>query len=232
MKELEVRVRDALHDVRRSDEAPTVAEITPTSQRLRSTPTTRRTWVAPAVAAGLAALVLVVGTVVVLDRSEQVAPTTSPGDPLLEPSAERDAAMYVAALERFLRPGDRDWPAEPVVYVVTSPREEAQRSPGSMTAIPPGVQEAVRDALAPAVSLRWIGDPDPVGCDLTRDGAIVVTLDTLTPLPTDYEEVSISATRYQLDRGCSVNSWLNTYVVEATTSGWEVTGTTGPLGIS
>jgi len=171
-------------------------------------------------------------------------PSSVPGAPdgtasASAPEGTRDADIFIAVVRRYLtNPSENSFPGFefPVVYVLSrvDPGAAVPIDPASS---PPGYDIAADDqqriiaSLRDVAAIQFVADRDEVivhgteGCDQVRDGGILIVLAPPQGGP-DRVEVGIHGFV-----ACLGATWL-TYVVRHDTSGWTVTGTTGPVAVA
>ena len=164
-----------------------------------------------------------------------VALTTEPLDlPSTAPASYDPADIYAAAIRQvytvdhtFGQP-----PNFPVVYLVrkTDDSVGASGSPANGQTIAPADQERLSTALAdlPA-EMIWVDSAEEAprdANDAVADGGAIITVGNITPQDDGTLHVPASIYIGMLAAGGQ------TYVLENTTNGWQITGTTGPAWIS
>ena len=149
---------------------------------------------------------------------------------------DRDGAVYTQVLRRYLStPGENSFPERTFrhVYVLDQAMPDSgdpQARPVAGEPIPAATQRAVAGALADVGPVTFVADRESVlvmrdGCAAVKDGGILVTLG---PVDGDGDRVEVGVYGFV---ACLGATWL-TYVVRHTAGGWQVTGTTGTMGIS
>lgn len=167
-------------------------------------------------------------------------PDPGPGGPAAQPESgvDRSAAVYSAVLRRYLTTRDHsfgDGHRFGTVYVLdhsvagaADPMRTTES--GDRQPIPPDSQHAIVRALADIGAVEFVADRDDVvesgnGCERVRGEAVLVTLG---PVPAQGDRVEVGVHGFV---ACLAATWM-TYVAQRGASGWEVTGTTGPVAIS
>jgi len=97
--------------------------------------------------------------------------------------------------------------------------------------IAPGTQHHITAALAGIAHVAFIADRHTVietrdGCAQVKDGGILITLGTPDG---DDHKVQVAINGFV---ACLGATWLTYVVQNQPGTGWRVTGTTGPMGIS
>jgi hypothetical protein len=149
----------------------------------------------------------------------------------------RAADVYVQVLRRYLaNSSENSFPAEQIQRVFILDRAVpgiGDPQPGAPAGepIPAGTQRDIVDTLAEPRPVAFVADRASVitsdgGCDVVKDGGILITLG---PVDGDGDRVEVGINGYV---ACLGATWL-TYVVKHTAgTGWQVTGTTGAMTIS
>ncbi|GAB3840466.1 hypothetical protein ACFPIJ_45060 [Dactylosporangium cerinum] len=163
----------------------------------------------------------------------------APGDTRdAAPRDTRDVDVYVQVLRRYLtNSSENSFPGDQIKRVFILDRAVpgiGDPQPGAAAAgepIPAATQRDVLDALAETRPVSFVADRASVitsdgGCEVVRDGGILVTLG---PLDGHGDRVEVGINGYV---ACLGATWL-TYVVQHTAgTGWQVTGTTGSMSIA
>jgi hypothetical protein len=103
--------------------------------------------------------------------------------------------------------------------------------PSTGEAIPAATQQAILGALTGVGPVSFIADKNsvlitPEGCAVVKDDGVLMTL---APVSGEGDRVEVGVSGFV---ACLGATWL-TYVVQFKAgSGWQVTGTTGPMAIS
>lgn len=149
-------------------------------------------------------------------------------------ATQRDTQIFIAVLRRYLAT-DTSFPSGsfPVVFVLDHTEADADDPFRAQNSRPgPTIEEqpAIVSALADMARVEFVPDRKDVirsqdGCDVVRDGGILITLSR--PEGTG-DRLQVPIFGYV---ACLGATWL-TYVVSRSGSDWEVTGTTGTMGIS
>jgi hypothetical protein len=156
------------------------------------------------------------------------------GSPPVAAPPDRDTQIFIAVLRRYLA-SDTSFPAGSfhVVFVLDHTEPDADdpfRSDTAPTGPAIEAQDAITGALADLVRVEFVHTRENVvkqvdGCAQVRDDGILITLSV-----PEGAGNSVKVPIYGFV-ACLGATWL-TYVVEHSGSGWEVTGTTGTMGIS
>ena len=153
------------------------------------------------------------------------------------PAAAREAAIYVQVLRRYLStPAENSFPgrAFKTVYVLDQAFPDAGDPAGKherAKPIAPNTQHHITAALAGIAHMAFIRDRHTVietrdGCAQVKDGGILITLG----IPNgDDHKVQVAINGFV---ACLGATWLTYVVQNQPGTGWRVTGTTGPMGIS
>jgi len=153
------------------------------------------------------------------------------------PAGAKEAAIYVQVLRRYLStPTENSFPRHSfkTAYVLDQAFPDARNPVGKherRAPIAPGTQHRITAALAGIAHVAFIADQHTVietrdGCAQVRDGGILITLGTPNG---DNHEVQVAINGFVACLGAT----SLTYVVQNQPgTGWRVTGTTGPMGIS
>lgn len=153
------------------------------------------------------------------------------------PAAAREAAIYVQVLRRYLStPTENSFPghAFKTVYVLDQAFPDAGDPAGKherAKPIAPRTQHQITAALAGIAHVAFIADRYTVietgdGCAQVKDGGILITLGTPNG---DDHKVQVAINGFV---ACLGATWLTYVVQNQPGTGWRVTGTTGPMGIS
>jgi hypothetical protein len=179
--------------------------------------------------------VLALGTVVVgflVGCGSEVRPVSGGGlQPATDPFLERQVAIYSAVIRQLVTKDHtfgEEGPGLEVIYVLDRPKgteSEAEGEPFSED-----LRARLRAALSDLPPIEFVSDPDEVVVE--EDGFPTVKggdgLVTLGPIPESGKRLEVPASLYFTG---VAGIWL-TYVVEGSGGEWEVTGTTGVVGIS
>jgi hypothetical protein len=166
-----------------------------------------------------------------------VSPTTPAPKPRSTSPGTRTAQILAAVVRQYLSDArDSGYPGTkfPVVFLLdrTVPdvfdgRVDVSRGSGS--AISLGDQQWIIDALADRDDLRFVSDRAEVisvsDCSGVRDNGILIQLGTPKG---GASRVEVGVYGFVHCRGAT---WF-TYVVDGSSGGWKVTGTTGPMGVA
>lgn len=173
-----------------------------------------------------------------LPRDPQAMPTRTGTIPASRSATEtREAEVYEQVLRRYLNtPADNSFPEKTfkTVYVLDSVRSDAGDPIGDTHAsrpIPSDVKARITASLAQTAAVTFISDKDSVldagsGCATVRDGGILITLGTIDG---DDDQVTVGINGYV---ACLGATWLTYLVQHQPGTGWNVTGTTGPMAIA
>ena len=153
------------------------------------------------------------------------------------PAGAREAAIYVQVLRRYLStPAENSFPgrAFKTVYVLDQAFPDAGDPAGKherAKPIAPRTQQQIAAALAGVAHVAFIADRYTVietrdGCAQVKDGGILITLGTPNG---DDHKVQVAINGFV---ACLGATWLTYVVQNQPGTGWRVTGTTGPIGIS
>ncbi|MFC4071852.1 hypothetical protein [Actinoplanes subglobosus] len=145
--------------------------------------------------------------------------------------------MYEQVLRRYLNtPSENSFPDQTftTVYVLDSVRSDAGDPTGDTLAgrpLPSDVKVRITAALGPTAAVTFISDKASVldttdGCATVRDGGILITLGTIDG---DDDQVTVGINGYV---ACLGATWLTYVVHDQPGTGWNVTGTTGPMAIA
>lgn len=145
--------------------------------------------------------------------------------------------MYEQVLRRYLStPAENSFPDKTfkTVYVLDSARSDAADPVGDTLAgrpIPSDVKVRITASLARTAAVTFISDKDSVldtssGCATVRDGGILITLGTIDGHD---DQVTVGINGYV---ACLGATWLTYLVHDQPGTGWNVTGTTGPMAIA
>lgn len=158
--------------------------------------------------------------------------------PASHPAIEtRETEVYEQVLRRYLNtPAENSFPGTTftTVYVLDSARPDAAEPIGDTHAgrpIPSDVKARITASLAPTAAVTFISDKGSVldtssGCATVRDGGILITLGTIDG---DDDQVTVGINGYV---ACLGATWLTYIVRNQPETGWNVTGTTGPMAIA
>ncbi|GAA1853159.1 hypothetical protein [Asanoa iriomotensis] len=153
------------------------------------------------------------------------------------PAGVKEAEVYAQVLRRYLgTPAENSFPAHTfkTAYVldqahpdVLGPVERPERG----TPIAPNTQHQISAALAGVAHVAFIADQKTVietrdGCAQVRDGGILITLGTVDG---DDNRVQVAVHGFF---ACLGATGLTYVVQNQPGTGWQVTGTTGPMVIS
>lgn len=186
-----------------------------------------------------------VAAVVVLVMTGCGEPTASPQQPSVEPAgggdesaAARDVEIYSAVVHQVIEVDNTyGGPSKPVPFdhVLISDRIGGDGSSMEDDTLGPGgdpmtaeMQEALATELEDLPDVRFVGYDGAIDKEqggLKMENAALVSLGSI---PDGDERVEV---RVGMLCGGLCGTWL-TYVVVASGGGWEVTGTTGPVGIA
>lgn len=178
---------------------------------------------------GTVAVLAVAGTP---DHKAQLAQSPSPTSAASTRPAATSASLIEAAAIRDLADRVADGRRWSVLFVMDHRRIGITGAPEAAREgrlIARDEQEALRAALADYAPLEFVSNRSSaytVGTLAVRDGGALVTLGELQRLGTDRATLSLSV---QLN---GLNGRGVTYELARHASGWEVTGTTGPMWIS
>ena len=153
------------------------------------------------------------------------------------PAAAREAAIYVQVLRRYLStPTENSFPghAFKAVYVLDQAFPHAGDPAGHHERAKPiasDTQRQITAALAGIAHVTFIADRYTVietgdGCAQVKDDGILITLGTLNG---DDHAVQVAINGFV---ACLGATWLTYVVQHQPGTGWQVTGTTGVIGIS
>jgi hypothetical protein len=159
-----------------------------------------------------------------------------PAQPAVAPVAaqDRDTQIFIAVLRRYLDTDTSFPPGSFQVVFILDHTEPGADDPFRTGNPPPGPaieeQPAIVSALADVARVEFVPTRasvirDEDNCAVVRDGGILITLSR--------PEGSGDVVRVPINGyvACLGATWL-TYVVTRSNSKWDVTGTTGTMGIS
>ncbi|MQB01092.1 MAG: hypothetical protein GEU78_12495 [Actinobacteria bacterium] len=160
----------------------------------------------------------------------------TPGTQVGEPASPRHVQIYSAVIHQIIRVdntfggADGDVPFDHVLIdtIVGGDRSGSADDGDEGESMAPEMRDALQAELSDLPDVRFVEGDEAVNEDeggLKMDGAALVSLGTI-PDGADRVEVKVG-----MLCGSLCGTWL-TYVVEAATDGWKVTGTTGSVGIS
>lgn len=184
------------------------------------------------------AVLLATGCARPLPRDPQAVPTQAGAIPAAHSATEtREAEVYEQVLRRYLNtPAENSFPGKTfkTVYVLDSVRSDAGDPIGDTRAgrpIPSDVKVRITASLAQTVAVTFISDKGSVldtssGCATVRDGGILITLGTIDGHD---DQVTVGINGYV---ACLGATWLTYLVHNQPGTGWNVTGTTGPMAIA
>jgi hypothetical protein len=184
------------------------------------------------------AVLLATGCARPLPQDPQAVPTQSGTVPASPSAVEtREAEVYEQVLRRYLTtPAENSFPGTTftTVYVLDSVRSGAgDPDGGALTGrpIPSDVKVRITASLAPTAAVTFISDKDSVldtsdGCATVRNGGILITLGTIDGHD---DQVTVGINGYV---ACLGATWLTYLVHNQPGTGWNVTGTTGPMAIA
>jgi hypothetical protein len=195
----------------------------------------RRTLVI-AVAAGMLA-VTAVGTAGCARGAAAGGPPAGEASAQDGPAGAQEVAIYVPVLRRYLStPSENSFPAHTfkTVYVLDHAFPDAGNPVGKHdrgTPIVPNAQHQITAALAGIAHVAFIADRHTVietrgGCEQVKDSGILITLGTANG---DRHSVKVAINGFV---ACLGATWLTYVLQNQPGTGWRVTGTTGPTGIS
>jgi hypothetical protein len=148
-----------------------------------------------------------------------------------ESDPDRPAGIYAAVISALISGGRANYdPWPPVTYIDATARSSAGPVAVSevvTSPIPVEVQHRVAEALTARTEVRFVDDPQSViqPDSRVRDHGVLVTL---APVPGAGRPVRIGARSYSGNLGMK----SCTFIVDGTGAQWQVTGTTGVVGVS
>jgi hypothetical protein len=184
------------------------------------------------------AVLLATGCARLLPRDPQAMPTQAGAIPASHSATEtRQAEVYEQVLRRYLNtPAENSFPAETfeTAYVLDSVRSDAGNPIGDTHTgdpIPSDVKARITASLAQTVSITFISNKGSVletsnGCATVRNRGILITLGTIDG---DDDQVTVGINGYV---ACLGATWLTYLVRNQPGTGWNVTGTTGPIAMA
>jgi hypothetical protein len=184
------------------------------------------------------AVLLATGCARPLPRDPQAVPIPAGTIPTSHSATEtREAEVYEQILRRYLNtPTENSFPGKTfkTVYVLDSARSDAGDPIGDTHAgrpIPSDVKVRITASLARAAAVTFISDKGSAldtssGCATVRDGGILITLGTIDGQD---DQVTVGINGYV---ACLGATWLTYLVHNQPGTGWNVTGTTGPMSIA
>lgn len=184
------------------------------------------------------AVLLAAGCARPLPPDPQAVPSQAGSVPASHPATDtREAEVYEQVVRRYLNtPSENSFPDKTftTVYVLDSVRSDAGDPTGDTLAgspLPSDVKVRISAALARTAAVTFISDKASVldttdGCATVRDGGILITLGTIDG---DDDQVTVGINGYV---ACLGATWLTYVVHEQPGTGWNVTGTTGPMAIA
>ena len=145
---------------------------------------------------------------------------------------DRVVAIYSAVIEHMVTEEGQS-SGFPVVYVLDHTAERAaepQGVAGEIRDIPAEIRARIQASLADVARVEFIADREsvigpPEEGSRVQNGGILLALG---PIRGEGGRVEVPASSYL---GNLAGSW-QTWVVELTPKGWQVTGTTGPIAVS
>jgi hypothetical protein len=173
-----------------------------------------------------------------LPRDSQAVPTRAGTVPASPSVAEtRDVEVYEQVLRRFLDTAAKNLsPGETfeTVYVLDSVRSDAGNPIGDTHVarpIPSDVKARITASLVRTAAVTFISDKGSVldtsrACTTVRDGGILITLGFIDG---DDDVVTVSVNGFV---ACLGATWLTYVVHHEPETGWNVTGTTGPMAVA
>jgi hypothetical protein len=153
------------------------------------------------------------------------------------PGGTQEAHVYVPVLLKYLStPAENSFPERTfkTVYVLDQAHPDAADPLGKHergTPIAADTQRQITTSLTGVAQVAFIADRKTVietrdGCPQVRDGGILITLGAVNG---DEQKVQVPITGFV---ACLGATWLTYVVQNRPGSGWQVTGTTGPMAIA
>jgi hypothetical protein len=217
--------------------APPISRMVADATRQR-----RRRALAVTLTSGAAMAVTVGGVALLATPEGSVPPDPSSGS--METGTQRQTDIYTVVLKESVNAFGDGATVPSVVYVQDRARSLAGAGTNGEAGepVPEEMQSAITAGMSDTADIEWVTgegaallirnpDEELVPCFSMREpSSLLITLDTLLDSGHQHE-VSVAATGQEANKKCVVY-WLNTYIVDQTSDGWEITGYTTPMGIS